>query len=275
MSGSTTVPAPQPLDRGSGPRMTWRLLDYWATVYKRTWRGSIINSFVSPILYVVAMGVLLGGFVKADPAKLDGAHSYLAFVVPGMLSAQTMQVAIGETTYPVMGGIKWHKSYFAMLATPLRVADIVLANLGFAIFRIGSSAAVFVLVMAPFGVFTSVPGALAAFVIQLLLGLAFAAPIFAYSSVLKDEGGFSIIYRLLMIPLFLFSGAFFPLSNLPAPLEAIAVCSPLWQGVDLARMATLGTWHAGTALVHIVYLVVLAALGTWLAIRGLTRRMVK
>ena len=75
-----------------------RQLDYWATVYRRTWKGTVVTSFVIPLLYVMAMGVLLGGFIAGDPARLDGAPSYLAFIAPGLLAAQSMQTAIGETT---------------------------------------------------------------------------------------------------------------------------------------------------------------------------------
>ena len=94
--------------------------------------------------------------------------------------------------------------------------------------------------MAPFGVFESVPGAIGAFLVQLLIGLAFATPIYAFSAGLKDESAFSLVFRLGMIPLFLFSGAFFPIANLDRWLEALAKVTPLWHGVDLTRMLTLG-----------------------------------
>src|SRR4029079_10616845 len=84
-----------------------RQYDYWLTVYKRTWKGSIITSFASPLFYVLAMGVLLGGFVHVSPDQLEGATSYLAFIVPGLIAAQSMQTAVFETTYPVMGALKW------------------------------------------------------------------------------------------------------------------------------------------------------------------------
>ena len=90
-----------------------RLFDYWLTVYKRTWKGSIVSSFLSPLFYVLAMGVLLGGFVHVSPARLDGATSYLAFIVPGLIAAQAMTTGVAETTYPVMGAIKWQKSFYA------------------------------------------------------------------------------------------------------------------------------------------------------------------
>ena len=250
-----------------------RLFDYWAIAYKRTWKGSAISSFVNPLLYVLAMGVLLGGYVKVDPARLDGATTYLAFVAPGMVAAQAMQTVFGEVTYPVMGAIKWHKSYFGMIATPLGVREIILANLGFVLFRVALTCAVFFAILAPFGVFESLPGVLVAFLVQLLIGAAFAAPIYGFSAGLKDESAFSLVFRLGMIPLFLFSGAFFPISNLPPVLEWLARLTPLWHGVDLTRMCTLGTLDASQALIHVTYLVVVAVAGYWWVGRRLERRL--
>jgi lipooligosaccharide transport system permease protein len=245
---------------------------YWTTVYKRTWKGSVVTSFVMPLLYVLAMGVLLGGFVRSG-ADLEGAPSYLAFVAPGLVAAQAMQTATGETTWPVMGNIKWHRTYFAMVGTPLAVADVVAAHLIFVMFRIATTAAVFLVVLAPFGVFRSVVGVLLAWPVLVLVGLSFAGVFFAYSATIKSESGFAIIYRLLVIPLFLFSGAFFPIGNLSAPLEWVARLTPLWHGVDLTRMLVLGHVRPGLALVHLVYLVVLCLVGWWLAVWRLDKRM--
>ena len=138
-----------------------RQVDYWLTVYRRTWKGTAISSFVAPLFYVVAMGVLLGGFIEGDPAELEGATSYLAFLVPGLLAAHAMQTAVGETTYPVMAMIKWQRIYDSMLATPLQVRDLVLAHLAFVTIRVATTCAVFMLVVAPFGVFESWWGAAA------------------------------------------------------------------------------------------------------------------
>jgi len=266
-SSSTTA---QRLDVRRAVRMT----DYWATVYRRTWRGSAISSFVVPLLYVLAMGVLLGGFVKGDPARLEGATSYLAFVVPGLLAAQSMTTVFGEVTYPVMGMIKWQRIYFGMIATPLSVPDIVFSHLGFVVFRVATVSAVFLAVTAPFGVYESVPGVLAAFFVQLLIGLAFATPVYALSATLRNENGFALVFRLGMIPMFLFSGAFFPVSNLGPFLETLARVTPLWHGVDLTRMLVLGRVDGPMALVHVVYLSALALVGWVLVTRQLQKRLV-
>jgi lipooligosaccharide transport system permease protein len=251
-----------------------RLFDYWAIAYRRTWKGSAVSSFVTPLFYVLAMGVLLGGFIEGDPDRLEGATSYLAFVAPGMIAAQAMTTAFGETTYPVMGMVKWHKVYFGMVASPLRISEVILAHLCFVLFRVATTCAVFIAVMAPFGVFASFPGVIGAFFVQLLIGLAFATPIYAFSAGLKDESAFALVFRLGMIPLFLFSGAFFPVSNLDPWMETLARVTPLWHGVDLTRMLTLGEPDWSMAAVHVAYLVVLALAGWLWAVRRLTKRMV-
>jgi lipooligosaccharide transport system permease protein len=252
--------------------MVTRQRTYWTAVYKRTWKGSAVTSFVMPLFYVLAMGVLLGGFVKPS-ADLEGAPSYLAFVAPGLAAAHAMQVATGETTWPVFGNIKWHRTYYAMVATPLAVADVVAAHLLFVVFRIASTAAVFLLVLAPFGVFASAWGVLLAWPVLVLVGLCFSGVFFAYSASISSESGFAVIYRLLVIPLFVFSGAFFPISNLSAPLEWVARLTPLWHGVDLTRMLVLGHVSTGPALGHLTYLVVLCLVGWWLAAWRLDKRL--
>lgn len=250
-----------------------RQVDYWWTVFKRTWRGGFISSFVSPLFYVVGMGVLLGGFIDGDPARLEGATSYLAFVVPGLVAAHAMQLAIGETTYPVMGGIKWHKSYHAQMATPLAIRDIVNAHLAFTLVRVASACAVFMLVLAPFGVFESWWGPILAWFAQILVGMSFATIVYGVSARMKSEEGFGLIFRLGVIPLTLFSGAFFPIANLGEVLAWVARLTPLWHGVSLSRMLCLDTVDWPLALLHVVVLGALTA-GGWLwAIRGLERRL--
>ncbi|HET6560256.1 MAG TPA: ABC transporter permease [Marmoricola sp.] len=253
--------------------MTGRQLDYWATVYRRTWKGSAVLSFVQPWLYIGAMGVLLGGYVDDSGFELRGASSYLEFIAPGLLVATAMQVGVGEVMWPVMGAIKWDKTYYAMIASPLRVVDIVAGHLAYATFRVVLTSAVFAAVLAAVGIFTSVAGALGAFGAAVLVGVALAAPVYAFSAGAQTEQGFSLIYRLGMIPMFLFSGAFFPISHFAAPLEWLARLTPLWHGVELARMSALGLWNA-MAIVHVVYLGLLLGVGAWWAVRRLERRLV-
>ena len=264
-------------DTGSGTRlgtMLGRQVDYYAKAYRRTWKGSVVSSFVQPWMYVAAMGVLLGGYIDDSTSGLGGAPTYLEFVAPGLLAATAMQVAVGETMYPVMGAIKWDKTYYGMIASPLRVVDIVVGHLSYALFRITITIGVFAVVLSLFGIFASPAGFLGALLGAVLTGVAFAAPVYAFSAGAKSEQSFALVFRLGVMPMFLVSGAFFPISNLAEPLQWLARVTPLWHGVELCRMFSLGLWDGPAVLVHVAYLTVLSVVGVWLGVRRLTRRLV-
>jgi len=249
-----------------------RQLDHFVTLYRRTWRATATSSFISPLFYVLAMGVLLGGFIHVPASQLEGATSYLAFVVPGLVASQSMTTAVQATTYPVMSAIKWQRTFHAQLATPLQTRDLANAFLLFVLFRVGSTCGVFLLVMAPFGVFTTWWGPLLAWPATMLTGMAFGTMVFAFSAHTRSEESFGLIFRLGLIPMFLFSGAFFPVSNLGPVLEVVAKATPLWQGVNLTRSLCLDTLTP-VAMVNVAVLAALTVVGWWLAIRSLTRRL--
>ena len=251
-----------------------RQVDYWVVVYLRTWRGTVISSFLAPLFYVVAMGVLLGGFIEADPEVLEGATSYFEFVVPGLIAGHAMQTAVGETTWPVMGMIKWQRIYHSMLATPLACRDLVAAHLTFVLFRLVTTCGVYALVLAPFGVYATWWGAVLAFASQLLVGMAFAFLVYGFSTRLTSEEGFGMLFRMVVFPLFLFSGAFFPISNLGTVGEWVARCTPLWHGVNLSRMFTLDNVTWWVAAVNVTYLAVLTVGGWFWAVSGLEKRLI-
>lgn len=261
-----------PIGEGVG-----RLFDYWMTVYRRTWKASVISSFASPLLYVVAMA-LLDQYIADDPGLLEGAPTYLAFVVPGLIAGFAMQTGVGETTYPVMSMIKWNPVYQSQIATPLVIRHLVTAHLAFVVFRLATTCGVFMLVMAPFGVFGSWWGPFLAFLAQVLAGLAIASVVYAYTTRITSEAAFGLVYRLGVMPMFLFSGAFFPVSNLGGVGEFLAQLTPLWHGVNLSRtFAVTGSWGAvdwSTMLVNLAYLLVMLGLGFRLALTGLERRLI-
>ena len=251
-----------------------RQYDYWATVYKRTWKSSVVSSFISPIFYVLAMGVLLGGFIDGDPDQLEGATSYLAFIVPGLVAAHAMQTAVSETTYPVMGMIKWQKIYYSMVATPLQIRDIVAGHLLFVLFRLVTTCGVFMIVLAPFGVFETWWGPLLAFGSQVLVGMTFASLVYGWSARLRNEAGFGVMFRLGVFPLFLFSGAFFPIANLGEAGAWAARLTPLWHGVNLSRMFSIDVVDWPLAVVNVAVLVALLVVGWFWSVSGLTKRLV-
>jgi lipooligosaccharide transport system permease protein len=245
---------------------------YWLTNYRRTWRGSIYSSVLSPLLYLGAMGVGLGTLVDAHGTASLGGLSYLAFLAPGLLAAAAMQAAVEESTYPVLGSVKWRRTYYAAAASPLRPADLFHGHLLFTSMRLAMNSAIFLAVMAAFGTVAS-PWALAALPAAVLTGLAFAAPIEAWVITVTKDTSLTLIFRFGLIPLFLFSGTFFPVTQLPAWLRPLAYVTPLWHGVALCRSLTLGTATLGGALVHVAYLTALAAVSVAAGNRTYRRRL--
>jgi lipooligosaccharide transport system permease protein len=258
------------------PASSWsfavRELRYWTTNYRRTWRGTIYSSVLNPVLYLGAIGIGLGTLVnKHGSAKLGGI-SYLAFLAPGLLAAAAMETGIGESTYPVLGSVKWRRTYYAAVSTPLRPADLFHGHLLFTTMRLVMNCAVFMVVMVAFGAAKS-PWVLAALPVAVLTGLAFAAPIEAWAITVLKDTSFALIFRFGLIPLFLFSGTFFPVSQLPGWAQPIAYATPLWHGVALCRSLSLGTATIGEALLHIGYLAALTAAGIVAGNRTYARRL--
>jgi lipooligosaccharide transport system permease protein len=256
--------------------MTWsfavREFRYWLTNYRRTWRGSIYTSFLSPVLYLGAMGIGLGKLVDAHGTGRLGGVSYLAFLAPGLLAAAAMQAGIEESTYPVLGSVKWRGTYYAAAASPLRPADIFHGHLLFTAMRLAMNSAIFLVVMAAFGAITS-PWVLAALPVAVLTGIAFAAPVEAWAITVTKDTSFALVFRFGMIPLFLFSGTFFPVTQLPAWIRPLAYATPLWHGVALCRSLSLGTATLGGTLVHVGYLAALAAVSIAIGERTYRRRL--
>jgi lipooligosaccharide transport system permease protein len=262
-----TAPALPTTRAGAGRgAMAVRAFRFWLVNYRRTWKGSIYSSVLNPVLYLGAMGLFLGKLVNQHGSARLGGVSYLAFLAPGLLAAAAMETAMGESTYPVLASVKWLKTYQAAAATPLRPADLFRGHLIFTTMRVTMNAMIFLAVMAAFGAVRS-PWVLAALPVAVLTGLAFAAPIDAYAVTREKDQGFAMLFRFGMIPMFLFSGTFFPLSQLPAWIRPVAYLTPLWHGVALCRALSLGNASIGAALGHVAYLaaVTLAgvAAGAW------------
>ncbi len=249
-----------------------RQLDYWVTTYRRTWRGSVVSSFVMPLLFLTAMGVGLGGYVDQGGSRSLGV-SYLRFIGPGLLATTAMQIAVFESTWPVFGNLKWTKVYSAMIATPLRVVDVLNGHLIYVCFRLATTCAVFVGVLAAFGAVGSAAGALGAAVTAVVVGMAYATPVFGYSAWLQSDNGFALLFRLGLLPMFLFSGAFFPVSQLPGAVQWVAYLMPVWHAVELCRGFTLGTLSWLPTVGHVAYLLVWVGAGWLLARRAFERRL--
>jgi lipooligosaccharide transport system permease protein len=236
-----------------------RSYEFWFSQYRRVWRGSVVSSVVNPVFYLSAIGVGLGTLVNRAHST-PGGVSYLAFVAPGVLAATAMQIGTMEASWPVLGSIKWTRNYYAMLATPLRIVDILLGHQLWMASRVVASSAVYLGVIAAFGGIHSWLAVLA-LPACFLIGLAFSAPMAAYAATRHSDSAFTAVFRFAIVPMFLFSGTFFPISRLHVPLRQIAYATPLYHGVSLCRGLTLGTIHWPAALGHAAYLTALGVAG--------------
>ena len=250
-----------------------RVLEHHLIVYRRTWKGSVFMSFLSPVLFLAAMGLGLGSLISRGPVRTVDGVSYLAFLAPGLLAASAMQSAFVETTYPIMAMIQWERTFEGMLATPIAVLDILAGEVGWLAFRLALGSFAFFLVMLVFGTVHSGLAPLA-IVVAVLSGLAFSTPILAWTATQRTDKSFALIGRFLITPLFLLGGVFFPLHQLPQLVQGIAWITPLAHGVALARGLSLGVL-APSAGVHLAVLLVYVAIGIVAARITLQRRLVQ
>jgi lipooligosaccharide transport system permease protein len=267
MAGATSATLSTPREG----RMWDRALSYWLLNYRRTWRGSLFTGFLSPLFFLASMGLGLGTLVDRDEAALG--VPYLAFIAPGVLAAQAMQTAIGESTWPVMGAVKWQRQYHAMLAAPLGVTDVLVGHLVYVALRVAVTSAVFVAVAAALGAFESWAAVLA-LPVAVVCGMAFAAPVFALSVRSESDSGFNVLFRFVVMPLFLFSGTFFPVSQLPGFVQPVAWVTPLWHAVEASRDLSLGRAAPVEVAGHVLVLLLWTVAGVAVARRAFRSRLV-
>jgi lipooligosaccharide transport system permease protein len=264
-----TSPAPsRPAFRFPGQRK----FEHSLFVYRRIWRGTIFGTVVSPVLYLTAMGVALGSLIPT--MTTFGGVPYIVFLAPGLMAAQAMQTGTQESSWPLFAGFKWNKTFEAMIGTPQDIRDIVLGHLYWLVVRLGMVTGIFLIVAVLFGAITS-PTAILAWPAAILTGISFSMPMAAWTASRKTEQSFAFIFRFIITPLFLFSGTFFPIEQLPDAIEWVAWLTPLFHGVALTRELAIGhELDPAILAVHLTYLLVLAGIGTALAMRTFRKRLV-
>jgi lipooligosaccharide transport system permease protein len=248
-----------------------RYVEHELTVYRRIWRSTLTSSLLSPMLFLAAIGGTLGHSIDQHGAAHLGVP-YLAWLAPGLLASNAMQLGANDCLWPVLAGFKWVRFYVAASSAPLRPGDVVTGYLTWIAIRLTLVSAAYVLVSWLFGAVHS-PGIIVAIFAAVLTGVAFAAPLAAWSATRDRDVSFSAIMRFGILPLFLFSGTFFPVNQLPSAIRPIAYLSPLWHGVSLCRALALGHVYWPGALVHIVVLATVTVVGATLARWTFTMRL--
>ena len=265
MSGSAVLSdSPRPT-RSASLASVKHVFNHQLRRTRRMWWSSVIAGLASPTLFLLAIGGGLGSQIDdAELAKL-GTGSYLEFIGPGVLIVTAMQVAGQEGMWPTMGMFKWGGVYRAILATPITSSELAVGHVFWIGFRSVVAASCFLVVLAIAGAVSSW-WAMAIPLVAVLIAWVHAAPLVGLTVQLKTENIFAMISRVVLFPLFLFSGAFFPVDDMPRGVAAAARATPSWHGVEVARHLARGEL-ALNDLGHAGYLAVLAFVGVVFAQR--------
>jgi lipooligosaccharide transport system permease protein len=261
------VVPPAILGRGRARRLIERNL----MVYRRAWM-IIFSGFFEPLFYLLSIGVGIGKLVGPVTGPGGGPISFRAFVAPALLASSAMNGAVYDSTMNVYFKLKYAKTYDAVLATPLSVGDVALGEITWALLRGLMYSAVFIVVMAVLGDVVSA-WAVLALPAAVLIGFAFAAVGMAATTFLRSWTDFDFV-QLAVLPMFLFSTTFYPLSTYPRWLQLVVECTPLYHGVALLRALCLG--GVGPALLgHAAYLLVMGLIGLAITSRRLAGLLLK
>ncbi len=235
-------------------------------VNRRAWM-SVVSGFFEPVFFLLSLGFGFGQLV----ATIDGPGGpmpYASYVAPALLAASAMNGAVFDTTYNLFFKVKYARIYEAVLATPMGPVDIAVGEASWALLRGGLYSAGFITVMLGFGLISS-PWALLALPACLLIAVAFAAVGMAATTFMRSWQDFDLV-QLFVLPLFLFSTTFYPLTVYPAWLQTVVQCTPLYHSVELTRALTSG--HVGWGVLgHVAYLVLMVTIGVLAAAKRLGR----
>jgi lipooligosaccharide transport system permease protein len=242
------------------------------------WVWLIIGlAIANPVLYLISIGLGVGAYIDKNTGGMgvDGV-SYITFLAPALLATAAIQGAIDESVYPTLEGFKWNKTFFSMNATPLSGNHIAMGVFFNSLIRVIFTAVIYWLVMLAFGVLES-PRAWLAIFTAVMAGAAFGALMQALAGMLENEDiFFTVLGRFVIMPLFLFSGTFYPLTNMPIYLQWIGWISPLWHATELGRWLSYGHEISSQMLyVHFIFLNSLLLIGIIASRRIFTKRLGK
>ncbi len=246
---------------------------WWAhqLFFKQTWRGSVASSLLFPFLFLLSLGIGVGKLVAAHSGLVQG-QTYLHFIAPSLLATTTMQLGEGESLWPVLASVKWTRGYHAAAATPLEPDDILYGKLAWVATRGFATAFVYTLIIACFGALQSW-WCLTLPLIGTLVTVAFSAPLVAFAARSDSDATFTTLYRFALVPMFLFSATFYPLSAYPRSIRPIVQFIPLYHGVALTRprRSVRAPWAQSWG--HVAFLFVMAAFGIVWGRRTMRRRL--
>jgi len=238
---------------------------------RRAWAASLAAALATPTVFFLAIGLGLGSQIDDQELASLGVDSYMDFIGPGVLIVTAMQIAASESMWPTMGLLRWQGVYKAILSSPITSAELGIAHVLGIGFRRFVASGCFLFVLAIFGSVASPLGILIVGVAA-LVAWAHAGPLVAFTVGLTQENLFPLVLRIVIFPLFLFSGAFFPIDDMPRAIAAIARATPTWHGVELARHLANGDLGR-IDLMHVGYLLTWTVVGFYLAQRQFRKHL--
>ena len=239
------------------------------------WWGIILfEAIINPTLYLISIGIGVGSLIDANNG-VNGV-SYLTFLAPALLASAAIQGSADEVIFPVMEGFKWNRTFFGMRSTTLTAQQISLGVFLAAMARAILSIVVYWIVLYLFGALESGTAWLA-MPAALLAGAAMGAVMLAMAAKIENENYFfTLVGRFIMIPMFLFSGTFYPLTQMPIFLQFFGWISPLWHASELGRYLTYDYPLSGLQLsIHVVVLTAMVVIGLFLSARIFAKRLEK
>jgi lipooligosaccharide transport system permease protein len=260
------------------PRVSMR----WGAVYVaetrvrnmlKWWQALIAFGLGNPILYLLSVGIGIGSMVNKNSAFMEG-QSYLTFLAPALLVTAGIQGAMDEVTFPTLEGFSWEKTFFAMNSTAITGRQIVDGVMIASTARCILQVLLYELVLLGFGAVT-VASFVPLLITSVLAGVAFACLMLAVTSYVKeDDGFFAIVGRFIITPMFMFSGTYYPIDSLPPYLSWIGWVSPVWHATDFGRAISYGHPVQGsTMIIHVLYFVVIGAIGLAVAYPKFAKRL--
>ncbi len=253
-----------------GSRHAVHILERNRFIFSRGWIV-IVSGFFEPVFFLLGIGFGLGSLIGTVPGPNGVAIPYAVFVAPALLATSAMNGAVYDTTN-MFFRLRYEKAYDGMLATPLNVGDIALGEVTWALGRGALYGLGFLVVMFAFGLVPSPLGVLA-LPASMLIGFATASAGLAATTFMRSWQDLDLLF-VITLPLFLFSGTFFPVTTYPEPLRTIVELSPLYRGVDLVRGLTLGIVGI-SQVIDVIYLSIFGVVFIWLASRRLGKMLIK
>ncbi len=249
------------------PGSALRMLERSYLVYRRLWL-IVFSGFFEPVFYLFSIGIGIGELVGDVTGPNGEAVKYAAFVAPALLGASAMNGAIFESTFNIFFKLRYGKVYDVILSTPMLPRHIAVGEIAWSLGRGLMYASAFLIVITAFGYVAS-PWAVLAIPAAVLIGFCFGALGMVATTFMKSWQDFDLV-NMVTLPLFLFSGTFYPLEVYPDVFQVLTRFSPLYHGVELIRALTLGVFDA-SLFAHVGVLVGLGLLGVWITSKRLNR----